>query len=87
MPAILDDPTPSQLADTQVRLERLTAREREIVQQLVAGQTSHDTAVSLGISSRTVELHRQHIIEKLGTRNIVQAIGLIAMAERPRTLP
>ncbi len=44
---------------------RLTAREREIVQLLGEGQTNKEIADSLNISVKTVETHRSHIMEKL----------------------
>jgi PAS domain S-box-containing protein len=43
----------------------LTAREREIAQQLVTGQTSKQIARALGISHRTVEAHRARLMHKL----------------------
>jgi PAS domain S-box-containing protein len=43
----------------------LTAREREIAQQLVTGKTSKQIARSLGISPRTVEAHRARLMKKL----------------------
>ena len=46
--------------------ERLTAREREIVQLLAEGKRSKEAAAVLGISVRTVETHRATIMRKLG---------------------
>ena len=43
----------------------LTAREIEIVQLLAGGKSNKETAVTLGISTRTVESHRNHIMQKM----------------------
>ena len=40
------------------------------------------SAEALGISPRTVEIHRQAILSKLNARNMVEAVGLIAEIER-----
>ncbi|MDT4953892.1 MAG: hypothetical protein QOH63_1406 [Acidobacteriota bacterium] len=49
---------------------RLTAREREIVQLLGEGQTNKEVAESLNISVKTVETHRSHIMEKLNMHSL-----------------
>lgn len=49
---------------------RLTAREREIVQLLGEGQTNKEVAERLNISVKTVETHRSHIMEKLNMHSL-----------------
>jgi DNA-binding NarL/FixJ family response regulator len=51
-------------------LERLTPREREIFELLVAGHANRDIAMKLFISARTVETHRQRIMNKLAARSL-----------------
>jgi DNA-binding NarL/FixJ family response regulator len=48
----------------------LTEREREVVRFLALGQHNKQIAASLGLSDKTVETHRQHIMEKLGLHSI-----------------
>ena len=55
--------------EQDAELEVLSRREREILQLLVSGATSRDMASNLGISVRTVESHRAHIMEKLALKN------------------
>jgi DNA-binding CsgD family transcriptional regulator len=55
-------------------------REREVLDQLLQGLHNRDIAVHLGISPRTVEVHRARILAKLGARN---AVDLIRLLNRP----
>jgi two-component system, LuxR family, response regulator FixJ len=51
--------------------ELLTRREHEVLAQITASATNKEAARNLGISQRTVEIHRAHIMQKLGARNSV----------------
>jgi DNA-binding NarL/FixJ family response regulator len=53
---------------------RLTPREREIVQLLAEGKTNRSIARLLGISIKTVETHRGHVMLKLGMQSIVELV-------------
>jgi two-component system response regulator FixJ len=57
-------------------LERLTDREREILGYVSKGLTSKAIAQRLGISVRTVDIHRANIMDKTGTRNVVELVRL-----------
>ncbi len=50
----------------------LSAREREVLQQLAEGKTTKQAALALHISHKTVEVHRVNIMHKLGFDNIAQ---------------
>ena len=58
------------------RMTALTDREREVLRLVVKGLPSKAIAKSLGISHRTVEVHRSHILEKLGVRTVPELIHL-----------
>jgi two-component system response regulator FixJ len=57
----------------QDRLARLTVRELDISLALFAGRSNKAVAHELGISVRTVEMHRAHIMAKLGVKSIAEA--------------
>ena len=57
----------------------LTAREREVLQILAEGNTTHQIASTLFVSEKTVEAHRRQIMKKLGINNVA---GLIKYAIR-----
>ena len=58
---------------------RLTQREKEVLQLIGQGYTGPDIAVQLHISPRTVEWHRQSLLDKTGASNVA---GLVAFASR-----
>jgi len=61
-------------AFVSARFERLTEREREILALITAGHQNREVAAQLGISPRTVEVHKARIMEKLGCRSLAELI-------------
>lgn len=57
-------------ADEASRLDRLTAREREVLVGVARGQTTKEIASDFNISARTVETHRAAIMRKLDIRSV-----------------
>ena len=49
----------------------MTRREHEVLAQIAASATNKEAARALGISQRTVEIHRAHIMQKLGAKNSI----------------
>ena len=73
-------------ATLQVRMAALTPREREVFELVAAGEPNKVIARHLGISFRTVELHRAHIVEKLHARSLSDLIRMaIIMNSGPPT--
>jgi two-component system response regulator FixJ len=62
------------------KLRQLTPREREVLDRLVAGETSKEIARSFRGSPRTVEVHRSRVLAKLGARNVADAVRIAASA-------
>jgi len=56
----------------QQNIEQLSPREREVMDLLVLGKGSKEIAAQLNISSKTVDVHRVHIMEKMGVRTVVE---------------
>jgi two-component system response regulator FixJ len=63
------------------RIAALSPREREVLDALVQGEAHKVIAHRLGISVRTVELHRARMLRRLGTRHLADAIKLAVLAE------
>jgi len=57
--------------------ERLTPRERAVLKQIVAGASNKETGRKLGISPRTIEVHRARIMAKLGARNAADLVRIV----------
>jgi two-component system response regulator FixJ len=55
-------------------LESLTSREREVLDLLVEGHPNKIIAHQLGISSRTVEVHREHVMDKMQARTVADLV-------------
>jgi two-component system, LuxR family, response regulator FixJ len=64
----------------QERLARLTTRERDVFMQLVSGRSNKAMAHRFGLSVRTVEMHRYHILAKLEVRNLAELALLATQA-------
>jgi FixJ family two-component response regulator len=74
------------LARARDRVEGLTLRERQVLISLVAGMSNNAIAKALGISPRTVEIHRAKMMSRLGARSAAEAvkIGLYAGLDEVR---
>jgi PAS domain S-box-containing protein len=63
----------SNLTESQ-KLIKLTSREREIMSFVILGKSNKDIAKHFGISRRTVEVHRLHIMQKTGCNNLIELL-------------
>ena len=69
-----------ELNEAAARIATLSPREREVLERLVAGHPNKVIAFDLGLSPRTVELHRARMLERLGLRHLAEAIRLAVLA-------
>ena len=70
------------LAMIGARVERLSRREKEVMQGLVNGQNSRIIAVGLGISEKTVDFHRRNLLQKMQVDTVVELGRMIEFLER-----
>jgi two-component system response regulator FixJ len=61
-------------------IDTLSPRERQVLEALVAGQPNKVIAFDLGISVRTVEVHRARMMDRLGVRQFAEAVRLSVLA-------
>jgi len=64
-----------------VRLQALTPRERDVLDGLAKGLPNKTIAYDLGISPRTVEIHRANLMTKLGVRSLSEALRIAFAAQ------
>lgn len=57
--------------------DQLTPREREVLVQIAQGASNKEAGRHLGISPRTIEVHRARIMEKLGARNTADLVRIV----------
>ncbi|MEM1089032.1 MAG: response regulator [Pseudomonadota bacterium] len=59
------------------RIDSLTPRERQVMALIADGQANKSIGVELGISPRTVEIHRSHAMEKMSVRSVAQLVRML----------
>jgi FixJ family two-component response regulator len=66
-------------------VESLTPREREVLELLTTGKANKSMATDLGLSQRTVEIHRAHVMEKMGVKSVAQLTRMVLQLESHST--
>jgi FixJ family two-component response regulator len=66
----------------RARFESLTAREHEVLKLMVAGHPNKIMATDLGLSQRTIEIHRAHVMEKMAASSVAQLVRMVMDLER-----
>jgi len=69
-------------AQLRARFAQLTVREREVGQLVAQGQTNRSIAEALGISAKTVQVHRQHVLEKMDAHSAAELATLLLPLQR-----
>ena len=70
-----------QLQELQARVDSCTPREQDVMRLLARGLANKGIAESLGISPRTVEIHRAHVMEKMAADSLPALVRMIATLE------
>ena len=65
--------------------EQLTMRERDVLMQIADGASNKEAGRKLGISPRTVEVHRARIMEKLGAKNAADLVRIVMSQNQKRS--
>jgi two-component system, LuxR family, response regulator FixJ len=76
--------TRNQAADVEglkQRVADLTPREQEVFKRVAAGQANKVIAIELGISERTVEIHRSNVMQKTNSRSLADLVRLLIKLE------
>ena len=77
----------SRREDARRRLATLTAREREVLNLVVAGRANKEIAFELRVSPKTVEVHRAHVMSKMCVDSLAELIRVTLLAGEIRENP
>lgn len=70
------------LESARARIAALTPREHEVFERVASGQANKVVALELGISERTVEIHRSQVMQKTGSRSLADLVRLKLQTEQ-----
>jgi two-component system response regulator FixJ len=73
------------LGEVQARIDSLTPREKEVLECLVIGKANKITAFDLGMSIRTVEVHRARIMQKMQAGSLSELVRLVLSVQGSST--
>jgi FixJ family two-component response regulator len=74
----------TELSELRTRFEALTDRQREVMALAATGLSNKEIGNKLGISARTVEIHRAWMMEKMGARNLAELVRMdMRLGNRP----
>jgi len=68
-------------AEVEARVEQLSQREREVFEAIVDGESNKSAAQKLGISPRTVEIYRAHVMDKMGAKTLSDLVRMALLRE------
>jgi RNA polymerase sigma factor (sigma-70 family) len=67
--------------EVEKRLKKLTPRETQVLELVVQGKANKVIAGDLGVSQRTVEIHRARVMEKMQVRSLAQLVRIVMQAQ------
>jgi two-component system, LuxR family, response regulator FixJ len=68
-------------------IDELTPREQQVLQLVTQGKANKVIAADLGLSQRTVEIHRAHVMEKMGANSLAHLVRMVIDAGRTESPP
>ena len=67
----------SEQADARAQFASLTPRQREVMDMVVAGYLTKEIANDLGLSMRTVEVHRRNVMKEMGAESLAELVAIV----------
>jgi FixJ family two-component response regulator len=73
-----------ELTSALQRLANVTPREHDVMDRVVAGKSNKVIAAELGLSMKTVEVHRKRVMDKMGAESLADLIRLVVLTSKKR---
>ena len=74
-------------AEIRTRLATLTPREKEVMELITRGKANKVVGAELGVSQRTVEIHRAHVMEKMHASSLAELVRMVLDSEESKQNP
>ncbi|MEO0514581.1 MAG: response regulator [Planctomycetota bacterium] len=71
-----------EFAEIEQRFNQLTPRERQVMAAVVEGRLNKQIASDLGLSHKTIEVHRAHVMEKMSAKSLAELVRMAVMLEQ-----
>lgn len=78
--AMLESARNAEVQEIQRRLNTLTPREREVMEQVVTGKMNKQIAYELGTVEKTIKVHRSRVMEKMGAESVAELVRVAGRA-------
>ena len=75
------------MAEYAERTEHLTPRELEVMKMVTDGRSNKEIANALGVSAKTIEVHRARVMEKMRARSLAELVRMVIEVEQCFPLP
>jgi two-component system, LuxR family, response regulator FixJ len=75
------------IGEIQARFDSLTAKERDVLSHVAAGEANKVIARRMDVSLRTVELHRQNVFQKMGADSLAELVRMVVAIEGEKKPP
>ena len=79
--------TSARVAEYAERTEHLTPRELEVMKMVTDGRSNKEIANALGVSAKTIEVHRARVMEKMRARSLAELVRMVIEVEQCFPLP
>ena len=74
-----------QVSAIRVRYESLSPRERQVMEAVVEGKLNKQIAIDLGLSHKTIEVHRAHVMQKMSASSLADLVRMAVLLEDQKT--
>ncbi|MEM9914088.1 MAG: response regulator [Planctomycetota bacterium] len=71
-----------EVAQVEHRFQQLTPRERQVMAAVVEGRLNKQIASDLGLSHKTIEVHRAHVMEKMAAKSLAELVRMAVLLEQ-----